>query len=308
MTNVHQLSHFDVQMTPKLTRYLGIALKRLRKQKTRKWNEFEDSPTNINLQYALDSQKAFESAELELKLKYERKLAKIVKHNPKALFAYVRSKRTTNNIVGLPKKHDSYSKTKSAKEYAELLADYFSSVFINEPFGPMREECYATIPGTSYIGEMQIDDNEMYRLMNGLDIYKSQGPDEIHSRLLKVLSNNRMFVRAVGCLFRSCSQHATMPKKGCKSDPSNYRPISFTYILCKIYEKRLREHILQHVKREFSPFQHGFTSGKSCLFNLLKTVEQILYYLDNGNEVDLIYPDFCKAFDSVPHSRLLIKL
>ena len=52
--------------------------------------------------------------------------------------------------------------------------------------------------------------------------------------------------------------------------------------------------------------QHG--SGKSCLSNLLETVELILHYLGNGNEVDLIYLDFCKAFDSVPHSRLLIKL
>lgn len=55
------------------------------------------------------------------------------------------------------------------------------------------------------------------------------------------------------------------------------------------------------MKGGISPFQ-------SCLSNLLETVKQILYYLDNGNEVDLIYLDFCKAFDSVPHSRLLIKL
>ena len=48
-------------------------LKRLRKQKNQKWKDFEDSPTNINLLYALDSQRVFASTELELKLKYERK-------------------------------------------------------------------------------------------------------------------------------------------------------------------------------------------------------------------------------------------
>lgn len=62
--------------------------------------------------------------------------------------------------------------------------------FLSRNIGPMREECYATILGTLHIGEMQIDDNEVYRLMNILDIHKSQGPDEIHSRLLKVFSNN----------------------------------------------------------------------------------------------------------------------
>ena len=72
-------------------------------------------------------------------------------------------------------------------------------------------------------------------------------------------------------------------------------------ILCKVYEKLLRNHILLYVQGEFSPFQHGLISGKSCLPNLLETVELILHYLDNGNEVDLIYLDFCNAFDSVPH-------
>lgn len=57
-----------------------------------------------------------------------------------------------------------------------------------------------------------------------------------------------------------------------------------------------------------SSFQHGFVYGKSCLANSLETVEEITNFLDRGHDVDLIYLDFCKAFDSVPHSRLLIKL
>lgn len=53
------------------------------------------------------------------------------------------------------------------------------------------------------------------------------------------------------------------------------------------------------VKGEFSPFQHGFVSRKSCLSNFLDTFELILHYLENGNEVDLIYVDFCQAFTDV---------
>ena len=63
--------------------------------------------------------------------------------------------------------------------------------------------------------------------------------------------------------------------------------MSLTCILCKIYEKILREHILQHAQGEFSLFQHGFISwGKSFLSDLFETVEQKLHvYLDNGHEV-----------------------
>ena len=54
--------------------------------------------------------------------------------------------------------------------------------------------------------------------------------------------------------------------------------------------------------------QHGFTSGRSCLTNLLDFMEVITKELDSGNCVDVVYLDFAKAFDKVPHKRLLSKL
>ena len=99
-----------------------------------------------------------------------------------------------NDRVVPLKRPDSNSKTKTAKESAEVFANYFASVFTNKPFGPLRKECYASIPGVSHIRVMQIDDKEVCRLINSLNIHKSQGPDEIHLRVLKVLSKNPMFV------------------------------------------------------------------------------------------------------------------
>ena len=54
--------------------------------------------------------------------------------------------------------------------------------------------------------------------------------------------------------------------------------------------------------------QHGFLKGRSCLTNLLDFMEHISKWADDGSPVDLIYLDFQKAFDKVPHQRLLIKL
>jgi len=47
--------------------------------------------------------------------------------------------------------------------------------------------------------------------------------------------------------------------------------------------------------------QHGFTEGRSCLTNLLESLEQWTQALDNGYGVDILYLDYRKAFDSVPH-------
>ena len=58
----------------------------------------------------------------------------------------------------------------------------------------------------------------------------------------------------------------------------------------------------------FSKAQHRFTKGKSCVTQLLEFLEDITQAIDNGEDVDVVYLDFCKAFDKVPHKRLLTKL
>ena len=54
--------------------------------------------------------------------------------------------------------------------------------------------------------------------------------------------------------------------------------------------------------------QHGFLKSKSCLTNLLCFFEEITKWVDEGSPVDIIYLDFQKAFDKVPHQRLILKL
>ena len=54
--------------------------------------------------------------------------------------------------------------------------------------------------------------------------------------------------------------------------------------------------------------QHGFTNGRSCLTNLLCFFESVVRYVDKKEAVDVVYLDFQKAFDRVPHQRLLLKI
>ena len=54
--------------------------------------------------------------------------------------------------------------------------------------------------------------------------------------------------------------------------------------------------------------QHGFLKGRSCATNLILTMEYLTRAVDNGIPVDMIYLDFSKAFDKVPHQRLLAKI
>ena len=72
----------------------------------------------------------------------------------------------------------------------------------------------------------------------------------------------------------------------------------------------IRDAIIDHLysKKLIRDTQHGFTQGRSCLTNLLKFLEEVTAYVDEGSPVDVLYLDFSKAFDKVPHKRLVNKV
>ena len=128
------------------------------------------------------------------------------------------------------------------------------------------------------------------------------------------------FVEAVFELFCCCAANKRIPsdwklanvvalhKKGPRNDPSKYRPVSLTSILSKLYQQLIRKHLLDHVGHLIGSEQHGFCSGRSCTSNLLESLDCILDMVDEGIPVDILMFDFRKAFDTVPHHRLLVKL
>ena len=92
-------------------------------------------------------------------------------------------------------------------------------------------------------------------------------------------------------------------KKAKKMDASNYRPVSLTSIVCKVMESSVREKILNHFESNklLSENQHGFMAGRFCTTQLLEVLDIWSRILEDGDNIDVIYLDFGKAFDTVPH-------
>ena len=156
--------------------------------------------------------------------------------------------------------------------------------------------------------------------LEGIDINRSCRPDGLHPGMLFELAE--FIATPVTMLFDATLQNGTLPedwkkatitpfyKKCSKHLAENYRPISLTEALCKIMEKFMRDAIVGHLLKEklLSPKQYGFISGRSTTTQLLYYLDECIKTISNGGVVDSVYLDFSKAFDTVPHRRLLGKL
>ena len=100
-------------------------------------------------------------------------------------------------------------------------------------------------------------------------------------------------------------------KKGNRHLPNNYRPISLTASIVRLMESIIKDEIYDHLNSNhlLSVNQHGFMPGRSCTTQLLIAMDTGLRHLNEEFLLILcIYLDFKKAFNSVPHTRLLSKL
>ena len=146
------------------------------------------------------------------------------------------------------------------------------------------------------------------------------GPDGFHPRILKELSKSimvplcRIFNKSImeGRLPNEWKEAHITPihKKGPKTSPGNYRPVSLTSVVGKLMESIVRDKLVSHMMENqlFCDTQHGFVPGRSCMTQLLVTLELWSEMMDVGDPIDVIYLDFRKAFDTVPHKRLIRKL
>ena len=153
-----------------------------------------------------------------------------------------------------------------------------------------------------------------------LKITKSPGPDGIHPIMLIQLAS--YLKKPLAFLFNKTLETGEVPddwkranissifKKGAKNRAENYRPISLTSIVCKLMEKFIKQAILDYLLENdlLSNKQHGFISGRSTVTQLLRYLDECIEEISDGSVVDAIYLDFSKAFDTVPHKRLMSKL
>ena len=188
-------------------------------------------------------------------------------------------------------------------EKANTFNQYFASVFtIDDNKTPV---CSSSTKENCTLSDVEFCPAKVYKALKSLKPKCSYGPDGLPSILLHNLA--RVLSEPLSFIFDSSFRSGVLPacwldtlvtpvfKKGTTSSPSNYRPISLTYVCCRIMERIINADIIDyiHVHKIINSAQHGFLHKHSTCTNLIESV------YDWSFATDVVYLDFQKAFDSL---------
>ena len=233
----------------------------------------------------------------------------------KNFFRYIKSIRKDN--YGIPTLHKDGALHSSDVDKAEILNKYFASVFTQDTGSSPPELGPSPYPDLELL-ETTVE--EVSTLLKQIDAFKTTGPDGIPPKLLKEMAYE--LSPSMTLLFNASLKQGIVPhdwkiasvtplfKKGDRSIPNNYRPVSITSVCCKTLERIIHANIMKHLNslNILSKCQYGFRAKHSTELQLLHTVHDFVSNLNTRIQTDAILLDLTKAFDKVLHRFLIHKL
>ena len=199
------------------------------------------------------------------------------------------------------------------QEVACVLNKQFHSVFTSDTNKALPEQTPLTATDKQPTLDNAFSYHNVHRQLSTLNKHKSQGPDSIHSHVVKECAD--VFATILSLFFTKSYTESSIPaawrdanispiyKKGKRTEPSNYRPISLTSVLCKVMERIIRDEMVLHLtaNKLITTEQHGFVQRRSCMTNLLESLDHITETLNRDFIALVVFLDFAKAFDKLSH-------
>ena len=239
----------------------------------------------------------------------------------KRLFTFIKQQKSDSKEINCLK--SSGINHTDPVEKANILNNQFQSVFTKLVPLKLRHLVSLVLPrklNFPVMPNITITVAGVAKQLSKLNPGKAAGPDNLTSRILKELHSE--IAPILTDIFNTSLSEGTVPKdwknayvtpvykKGPKSKPENYRPISLTCICCKVLEHIITSNIMTHLDKNNLLYhnQHGFRSRVSCETQLIQFTQDLYDTLNDKGQADVIVMDFSKAFDKVDHQRLLLKL
>lgn len=255
---------------------------------------------------------------LDQKSEAERRAVQSIKENPRFFFSY--SKRHAKCKCNIGPLLDLHNKLQQdPKEMADILQHQYTSVF-SDPNSNDKKSPKLKNLTSNPLEDITFTKEDIEKAISEIDTYSSCAEGDIPAIVLKNCKSELSY--PIWKIWNESMETGIIPpefkfqtitpvhKKASRAKPENYRPISLTSHLIKIFERVLRKIIVAYLEKNkiICRNQHGFRKGRSCLTQLLKHVDLILNNFLYNSDTDAIYLDFAKAFDKVDHQILLEKI
>ena len=278
-----------------------------------------NSPKLVKLRAEIhDIDKKIAESIVEENRKREIKAISKIIENPRYFFSYAKKHAKRKSTVG-PLLNEDNDLVHEPKTMADILQKQYASVF-SDP-SSVKKKCPHTNQNLSdTICDIVITPEKIIKAIDEIAMDAACGEDDIPAAVLKNCKHNLSHPISLiwqdsferGFIAKQFKKQIVTPvhKKASKAEPANYRPISLTSHVMKIFERIIRDQLVKFLDDHdlLCRNQHGFRKGRSCLTQLLLHIDIVLNNMLEGKDTDVIYLDWAKAFDKVDHQILLKKL
>ena len=204
---------------------------------------------------------------------------------------------------------------------AEILAKQYGSVF-SDPDVLITNMDITDLPNTKWhhMDEITITPERSSEAIGEIPNDAVPGPDSVVPYFLK--KGGVFILDALEDILKSTMELGYLPQRlkdiwitplwkgGPRTDPAEYRPLAMSSHITKTLERLIRKQMVEYMNDHnlLEKCQHGSTSGRSTLTQLISQHSSLIDQLKNGANVELMYLDFSKAFDKVSHPILLRRM
>ena len=217
----------------------------------------------------------------------ELKAVECVKNNPKYFFSYAKRFSKLKSNIGPLRDTESGILHHDPQTMAEILQTQYSSVF-SDPENPKKRNTLENSSKPSdTISGFEFSEEDIISAIDEIDPDSATSDGDIPAKILKFCK--RPLSHALFKLWKCSFEVGKIPqvykeqfitpvyKKGNKTEPANYRPVSLTSHVIKVFERIMRKNLVDFLEKNhiFSPKQHGFRKGRSCLTQLLQHMDYL---------------------------------
>ena len=302
------------QKVKKGNQWFNKECEKAKREKEEAWKKYKKSNEELEGEVYRSARNRYVQVRRKAQKEYEQRIVDKSESDPKMFYKFINEKLQKKESVDKVKVGDNIYE--DIDVIVEKLNENFCKVFTEE-----TQFSRGMVSEVRGMEDIAVTRGEIVEIIGQLDVNKAMGPDGVSGRVIKECQEQ--LLDPILDLIRTSINTGQVPvewkradvipiyKGGCRMETLNYRPVSLTSIVCKICEEVIKSKWCEFLEDEqiLSEKQFGFRKGKSCVSNLLCFYSRVIDILqERDGWVDCVYLDLKKAFDKVPHNRLMWKL